>query len=191
MKPLKNHILTEDEVWVPCPGFEAYEVSSYGRVRRIAQIQLRIGPRGGEYEHKIQARLMKTWIMPNGYVRVAPYDARRRPVHTLVHRLVCEAFNGPQPPLKPEVDHINGIRTDNRADNLRWADKVDQKETSEKIGTLLKGDRHPLAKMSDSDVAFVRKVYKTKGKPTEAKALAREFGVSKQCIYDIVNGRRR
>lgn len=37
-----------------------------------------------------------------------------------VHRLVCEVFNGKAPENKNIVDHINRIRDDNKAENLRW-----------------------------------------------------------------------
>lgn len=37
-----------------------------------------------------------------------------------VHRLICEAFHGPCPPDKTEVDHINRDKSDNRPENLRW-----------------------------------------------------------------------
>jgi hypothetical protein len=37
-----------------------------------------------------------------------------------VHRLVCEAFHGPQPQDKPVVIHIDEDATNNRQENLRW-----------------------------------------------------------------------
>lgn len=46
-----------------------------------------------------------------------------------IHRLVCECFH-PNPENKPTVDHINRVRTDNRASNLRWATYHEQRENS-------------------------------------------------------------
>jgi HNH endonuclease len=40
--------------------------------------------------------------------------------HFGVHRVVCEAFHGEPPTLKHQANHLNGIRDDNRAVNLRW-----------------------------------------------------------------------
>ena len=46
-----------------------------------------------------------------------------------VHRVVAETFHA-NPENKPTVDHINRVRTDNRACNLRWATHHEQNENS-------------------------------------------------------------
>lgn len=43
--------------------------------------------------------------------------------HYKVHRIICETFLGAYPPDKPEVDHINRNRSDNRPENLRWCSR--------------------------------------------------------------------
>jgi len=89
------------EVWKEIEGYEGlYEVSSEGRVRSIIK---------GNY---------LTFKSLNKYQRVGLC------VHSLqkwflVHRLVAQAFI-PNPDNKPEVDHINCDRSDNRVENLRW-----------------------------------------------------------------------
>lgn len=50
-----------------------------------------------------------------------------------IHRLVAEAFI-PNPENKPTVDHINGIRTDNSVENLRWATYSEQNSRFSTIG---------------------------------------------------------
>ena len=51
-------------------------------------------------------------------VSLKPKDGKSRSIG--VHRLVGEAFI-PNPENKPQIDHINTIRNDNRVENLRWA----------------------------------------------------------------------
>lgn len=59
-----------------------------------------------------------------GYVRFRLNDK-----YYFVHRLVAECFC-PNKDKKPEVDHINRIRSDNRASNLRWATRRENVDNS-------------------------------------------------------------
>lgn len=53
-----------------------------------------------------------------GYMMVWLYKNKKRQMYK-VHRLVAKAFI-PNTENKPEVDHINGVKDDNRVENLRW-----------------------------------------------------------------------
>lgn len=55
----------------------------------------------------------------NQYLFTIPYSPITNQLFR-VHRLVCEVFNGKAPENKNIVDHINRIRDDNKAKNLRW-----------------------------------------------------------------------
>lgn len=82
----------------------------------------------------------KGWHQPalgsKGYSRFRlVYDGVRKTFE--VHRLIALAFV-PNPDNKPQVDHINGIRNDNRVENLRW---VDCRENSSNTAKTRDGGR--------------------------------------------------
>lgn len=68
----------------------------------------------------------------NGYKRASLWNYGKR-YKILVHRLVAETFI-PNPKNKPCVNHINGIKTDNRIENLEWVTKSENTKHAYKIG---------------------------------------------------------
>lgn len=98
------------EVWIDIPQFKgSYQVSSFGRFRSIARTV-----RFGKQERIIPEKILRTSSKGNGYLKISilrkTYSA---------HRLVASVFV--KNPLKyNQVNHKNGNKEDNRAENLEW-----------------------------------------------------------------------
>ena len=105
-----------EEVWRDVKGYEGlYQVSSEGRVKSLERKFIdKIGR-----ERSVKECILNPVIDRYGYLLVSLYAGGKQKNHT-VHRLVCEAFHE-NPDNKPQVNHINEIKTDNRASNLEWA----------------------------------------------------------------------
>lgn len=104
----------EKEVWKSIPGYEeSYEASNMGNVRSIDRTIIRSN--GRELNRK--GLVMKPSINKDGYKQI-PLSAKGKRKTFRVANLVAIAFMGKQNGL--EVDHINGVRDDDRLSNLRW-----------------------------------------------------------------------
>lgn len=163
--------------WEPVKDYEGlYEVSNDGQVKSLERRIHYTLPSGKESSRLCREKVLKQYE-GDRYAKVALYDENGG-VTTLVHRLVAEAFCD-NPESKPEVNHINGDKLDNRAENLEWVTSQENYEHAMLNGLV---DR---LKLTERDVMNIKR----EGKRGNQKVLAAMYGVTLHQINGIVNGR--
>jgi len=172
------------ERWLPIAGTDGkFEVSDHGRVR---------GPRG----------LKTTTPDRYGYPRSFLFLNGER-VGKSVHSLVAAAFIGPRP-AGYDVDHIDRDKANNRVENLRYVTHAENMRLAfpdrkvhpprpprpprsrvKRGPASLKGEMNGRSVLTAEQVQAIRSA----ARPGYGAALARQYGVSKVTISDILAGR--
>lgn len=101
------------EVWKDIKGYEGkYQISNYGRVKSLPKKM------GNGIGYITDEKILKNCKNHYGY-SIVNLCENCTPIFKQVHRLVAETFIQ-NPDNKPQVNHINGNKQDNRAENLEW-----------------------------------------------------------------------
>ena len=100
----------------------------------------------------------------------------------LIHRLIAETFI-PNPENKPQVNHINGIKNDNRLVNLEWCTRSENQLHSIKIGLrTTNGEKNSQAKLKAEDVM---RIFEDNRK---YELISKQYNVSIQTVSNIKTG---
>lgn len=115
--------MNKDEIWKKVDGYDKYLISNYGRIKNL------------DYKRSHKEMLMSSGKIKNGYlVIVLSKNATRKTF--LLHRLVANAFI-PNPQNLPQVNHIDGDKTNNCVANLEWVTRKENvKHSFEKLGRI-------------------------------------------------------
>lgn len=159
-----------DEEWRIIPGHLNYMVSDMGRVKLLVPIATR------------KPGLINISTGKTGYQQVY-VDKRSWAVHILVMlAFVGERSEG------IEVNHKNGVKDDNRLENLEYVTHLENIRHSFKMGlrpSSGKGQDHYSAKLTDDDIRKIR----TLGDTMSQAAIGRMFNVTGTTIWSILHNR--
>jgi len=173
------------EEWKDIKGYEGfYQISNFGRSKRLYKHTIAKNGVNMTFQEKI---LSNNGLDKDGYVlRVLTKDKKARTFKS--HRLVAQAFI-PNPDNLPEVNHINGIKNDNRVDNLEWSSSRNNQLHSIYIlkNKVLKGEEIGNSKLTKDLVLEMRELKKnTKITYTEMSEM---YGVNRATIHLAVTGK--
>jgi len=153
------------ERWKRIINFPDYKISSLGKIERITT---KSGTRSG--------KILKQNYKKNGYVYIC-LTKNNKKYYKRVHRLVLETFNPIENINKLECNHINGIKSDNRLENLEWCTRSENEKHAYKIGLkhqsierkkklsdLMKikhrGEKNPRSKLTEKQVIQIKMLFK-------------------------------
>jgi hypothetical protein len=139
--PIKNNKRDEIMQLKIIKGFEDYMISDCGKVFSNKATHRR------SVMHE-----MKLTVNSCGYLIVGLTDRNKKRYTKLVHRLVAEAFIS-NPENKPQVNHIDGDKTNNHVSNLEWNTAQENIVHAFENGLICaaKGEDNSSAKISNKD----------------------------------------
>lgn len=158
--------------------YPAYRVSNLGRVQsRWA----RRSDGRGKRELSNNWHDLKPGVDKKGYLTLGLCNGKDKPKSFRIHRLVALAFL-PSSPDAQCVRHLDGVCTNNCADNLAWGTYKENENDKRNHGTY--NTRYAGAKLNAIAITEIRKLY-TQG--ISQNTLASQYGVSRPTITRIIN----
>lgn len=160
------------------PGYPDYSITKDGCVWS----KRRERAKGGQ---------LKLRVNTHGYFYVDLYF-NKRPHRCSVHCLVLETYVSPCPDGM-ECRHLDGTRTNNKLDNLKWGTRTENMQDAVRHGTVAKpslgkyGEKHSSSKLSNQERRLIIYQYAT-GLFTQQE-LANIYRVGRTVVSDLITGR--
>lgn len=111
-------------------------------------------------------------------------DYKETAIH--IHRAMALAFI-PNPENKKQVNHKNGIKTDNRLENFEWNTPKENTQHALKNGLLRVSDQHPQCKIKERQIPKIKALFNSGKSRTK---IAEIYGVCTQTICNVIDGKR-
>jgi len=165
-----------ENVFHDIPGTEGmYTINCLGEIRKYQKLDFYAF---GKYYDFRYVKNMKLSTDSSGYKFVRLSGKRYS-----IHRLLATLFI-PNPENKPQVNHINGVRSDYRLSNLEWAtSKENMQHAYRELKNVGTG-----RKLTEADVIYIRSVFR-KSVWGSIPILKEKFGVSENTIREAALGR--
>jgi len=167
--------------WKAIPGYRKYMASRDGEIKSL------------NYMNHGYEKVLKPAHDANGYLRTMLLNDNGKYDTVKVHRIIAKSFLS-NPLSKPCVNHINGLKDDNRVANLEWVTRSENTKHAFKTGLKThKGEKNTSAKLTEEQVIEIRKNYKygrrSKHEGGETKQqIADRYGVTFSAIKNIIQG---
>lgn len=171
----------QTEIWKTIEGCSTYEVSSFGRIKSLPKPNY-----NGVNHYMTKEIILKQSYDKDGYRKVGlKIDFTKKQRQFSVHRLVALHFI-PNPENKPEVNHKNGNKDDNRVENLEWATRKENQDHAykNKLQIAVRGEQSGQAKLTEKAVLEIR------ASDLSRKELSLKFKVRESCICKIIKRQR-
>lgn len=171
------------EKWKKLKKFGDYQISNFGNIKS-PDVEMKT-PTGKNWIRK--GKLLKPYKSKKGYLSVDLRINGKRKI-MLVHRLVAETFI-PNIYNKPQINHIDGDKTNNNVNNLEWCTNGENQLHAFKNG-LQKGNfKHPNSKLTLEQVLYIKNNCVLGSKKNGIQTIAKKFGVNNSTVKQILQGK--
>lgn len=177
----------EEEIFKSIIGYEGlYEISNFARIKSLPK-EWTCGRNGSQLKSKGETFLAINESRKD-YNFVSLSDGKKLK-YISVHRLVAKHFVE-NIDNKPDVNHKDGNKRNNRYDNLEWCTKHENQIHAYKNGLQVsqKGSAHHKSKLSEIHVLEIRKLVKNGN--VSRRELSERYGISQSQIHRIIYNKR-
>lgn len=152
--------------------YRNYEVSNEGEIYSL--------------KHK---KILKPGKNTKGYLTIGLFYEKKH-ISARVHRVVAETFI-PNPDNKPQINHIDGDKTNNRVSNLEWVTDSENKRHAFSTGLMKSpvGEKNGRSKLTNEEVREIKILYVPFHPLYSIEALAKKYNVHPSAIKEIIKGK--